>query len=75
MPNPIFIIHLSHSHENHTLCGLGPNSMYGDTNFVGLYHVLDQALEIQDEYTEDEKCEICWRDLELKLLAYIGEDQ
>jgi hypothetical protein len=74
MQKPINIIHLSYRMERLTICGLGEDALRGDPNFISFWYYLDEALEVAEAYPYDEQCEICWRDLELKLLAYVGED-
>ena len=46
-----------------------------DYEYLEFSHFLYQAEQVSGDYSDDEKCEICWRDLELKLLAHVGEDK
>ena len=77
MAKPFYIIHLCISSEKPTLCGLSDNSLKEDYDYEYLEfsHFLYQAEQVSGDYSDDEKCEICWRDLELKLLAHVGEDK
>lgn len=78
MSKPFYIIHLCIDPESPTLCGLGEADRYREEDYDYEYmeysHYLHQAEAVSGDYSDDEKCEICWRDLELKLLAHAGED-
>lgn len=77
MTKPFYIIHLCIDLEKPTLCGLKEPSWSEDYDYEYLEfsHYLHQAEQVSGEYSDDEKCEICWRDLELKLLANAGENK
>ncbi len=77
MTKPFYIIHLCIDSEKPTICGLMDECRMTedyDYEYMEFSHYLHQAEEVSGDYSDDEKCEICWRDLELKLLATVGED-
>jgi len=77
MTKPFYIIHLCIDSEKPTLCGLkDPREQEDyDYEYLEFSHYLHQAEAVSGDYSDDEKCEICWRDLELKLLANAGENK